>query len=54
MRYAKNHKEQARAAILQTAARTLKEKGFDGVGVDGLAGSAEVTSGALAEGPGLW
>jgi TetR/AcrR family transcriptional repressor of nem operon len=47
MRYAKNHKEQARAAILQTAARTLKEKGFDGVGVDGLAGSAEVTSGSL-------
>jgi TetR/AcrR family transcriptional repressor of nem operon len=47
MRYAKDHKEQARAAVLQTAARTLKDKGFDGVGVDGLAGSAEVTSGSL-------
>ena len=47
MRYAKNHKEHARAAILQAAARTLKEKGFDGVGVDGLAASAELTSGAL-------
>jgi TetR/AcrR family transcriptional repressor of nem operon len=47
MRYAKDHKEQARAAVLQSAAPTLKENGFDGVGVDTLAGSAEVTSGSL-------
>jgi len=47
MRYAKDHKEHARAAILKSAARTLKEKGFSGVGVDGLAAAAQVTSGAL-------
>ncbi|SFR06458.1 DNA-binding transcriptional regulator, AcrR family [Lentzea waywayandensis] len=47
MRYAKDHKEQARAAILAAAGRRLKEKGFHGVGVDGLASAAEVTSGAI-------
>ncbi|WP_394618146.1 TetR/AcrR family transcriptional regulator [Lentzea sp. JNUCC 0626] len=47
MRYAKDHKEQARAAILAAASRPLKEKGFHGVGVDALAAAAEVTSGAL-------
>ncbi|MFD4639838.1 TetR/AcrR family transcriptional regulator [Lentzea sp. NPDC058436] len=47
MRYTKDHKEQARAAILASASRRLKEKGFHGVGVDGLAAAAEVTSGAI-------
>jgi len=47
VRYAKDHKEQARAAILAAAGRRLKEKGFHGVGVDGLASAAEVTSGAI-------
>jgi TetR/AcrR family transcriptional repressor of nem operon len=47
MRYPKDHKKQARATILAAAAHTLKEKGFQGVGVDGLAASAQVTSGAL-------
>jgi TetR/AcrR family transcriptional repressor of nem operon len=47
MRYSKDHKAHARVAIVQEAARTLKENGFDGVGVDGLAASAQVTSGAL-------
>jgi TetR/AcrR family transcriptional repressor of nem operon len=47
MRYPKDHKEQARAAILKSGARALKEKGFTGVGVDGLAAAAQVTSGAL-------
>lgn len=47
MRYAKDHKEQARASILTSAARTLKERGFHGVGVDGLASAAGVTSGAI-------
>ncbi|MFI6459759.1 TetR/AcrR family transcriptional regulator [Streptomyces sp. NPDC050528] len=47
MRYPKDHKKQARASILTAAARTLKEKGFQGIGVDGLAASAQVTSGAL-------
>nr|WSY54169.1 TetR/AcrR family transcriptional regulator [Streptomyces sp. NBC_00886] len=47
MRYSKEHKAQAKAAIVREAGRTLKENGFHGVGVDGLAASAQVTSGAL-------
>ncbi|MEV0804243.1 TetR/AcrR family transcriptional regulator [Kribbella sp. NPDC050281] len=47
MRYSKEHRAQAKAAIVREAGRTLKENGFDGVGVDGLAASAQVTSGAL-------
>ncbi|MCU1686154.1 MAG: hypothetical protein JWQ81_6893 [Amycolatopsis sp.] len=47
MRYSKEHKTQAKAAILRQASRSLKENGFRGIGVDALAASAEVTSGAL-------
>jgi TetR/AcrR family transcriptional repressor of nem operon len=47
MRYSKEHKTQAKATIVREAARTLKENGFHAVGVDGLAASAQVTSGAL-------
>jgi TetR/AcrR family transcriptional repressor of nem operon len=47
MRYSKEHKAQAKAAILREAGRTLKESGFHAVGVDALAASAQVTSGAL-------
>src|SRR4051794_29794686 len=47
MRYTKEHRALAKAAIVQEASRTLKESGFHGVGVDGLAASAQVTSGAL-------
>jgi TetR/AcrR family transcriptional repressor of nem operon len=47
MRYSKEHKVHAKATIVREAARTLKENGFHGVGVDGLASSAQVTSGAL-------
>jgi TetR/AcrR family transcriptional repressor of nem operon len=47
MRYSKEHKTQAKATIVLEAARTLKENGFHAVGVDGLAASAQVTSGAL-------
>jgi TetR/AcrR family transcriptional repressor of nem operon len=47
VRYPKEHKARAKAAIVREAARTLKENGFQGVGVDGLAASAQVTSGAL-------
>jgi TetR/AcrR family transcriptional repressor of nem operon len=47
VRYPKDHKQAARAAILTAAARPLKEKGFGGVGVDGLAAAADVTSGAI-------
>jgi TetR/AcrR family transcriptional regulator, transcriptional repressor for nem operon len=47
MRYPKEHKAQAKATIVREAARTLKENGFHSVGVDRLAASAQVTSGAL-------
>jgi TetR/AcrR family transcriptional regulator, transcriptional repressor for nem operon len=47
MRYPKEHKALAKAAIVTEAARVLKKDGFHGVGVDGLAASAKVTSGAL-------
>ena len=47
MRYTKEHKAQAKAAITREAGRTLKESGFHAVGVDALAASAQVTSGAL-------
>jgi TetR/AcrR family transcriptional regulator, transcriptional repressor for nem operon len=47
VRYPKEHKARAKATIVREAARTLKENGFQGVGVDGLAASAQVTSGAL-------
>lgn len=47
MRYSKDHKAQAKAAILREASRSLKQNGFDGIGVDALAAAAEVTSGAL-------
>jgi TetR/AcrR family transcriptional repressor of nem operon len=47
MRYSKDHKAQAKAAIAREAGRTLKESGFHAVGVDALAASAQVTSGAL-------
>jgi TetR/AcrR family transcriptional repressor of nem operon len=47
MRYSKDHKAQAKAAILREASGTLKEKGFHAVGVDALAAAAHVTSGAL-------
>ncbi|MER5518379.1 TetR/AcrR family transcriptional regulator [Streptomyces sp. NPDC002763] len=47
MRYSKEHKAQAKAAIVREAGRTLKENGFHAVGVDALAASAQVTSGAL-------
>jgi TetR/AcrR family transcriptional repressor of nem operon len=49
VRYSKEHKAQAKAAIVREAGRTLKENGFHGVGVDGLAASAQVTSGALLQ-----
>jgi TetR/AcrR family transcriptional repressor of nem operon len=46
-RYAPGHKEQARARILAAVGRGFRKRGYGGVGVDGLAKEAEVTSGAL-------
>lgn len=47
MRYPPDQKERARKALLQAATRTLKTSGFNGVGVDGMAAAADVTSGAF-------
>lgn len=47
MRYAPDQKARARDALLRAGTRSLKESGFNGVGVDGLAAAAGVTSGAF-------
>jgi TetR/AcrR family transcriptional regulator, transcriptional repressor for nem operon len=47
MRYPSDQKTRARQAILQAGARALRTNGFNGIGVDGLAASAGVTSGAF-------
>jgi TetR/AcrR family transcriptional repressor of nem operon len=47
MRYPPDQKKKAKQAILQAGASTLRTTGFNGVGVDGLAAAAGVTSGAF-------
>ena len=47
MRYPPNQKAVARAALLQAGMREMKVAGFNGIGVDGLASAAGVTSGAF-------
>lgn len=47
MRYPADQKAKAKEAILVAAGKRLKKDGFGGVGVDGLAGAAGVTSGAF-------
>ncbi len=47
MRYSPDHKARAREALLRAGARSLKTSGFNGIGVDGLAAAAGVTSGAF-------
>jgi len=47
MRYPPDQKARAKQAILQAGARALRTNGFNGIGVDGLAASAGVTSGAF-------
>jgi len=47
MRYKPDQKARAREALVQAGARSLKSAGFNGIGVDGLAASAGVTSGAF-------
>jgi AcrR family transcriptional regulator len=47
MRYPPDQKAKAKQAILQAGARALRTHGFNGIGVDGLAASAGVTSGAF-------
>jgi AcrR family transcriptional regulator len=47
LRYPPDHKARAREALLEAGARSLKATGFNGIGVDGLAAAAGVTSGAF-------
>ena len=47
MRYPPDQKAKAREALLKAGACSLKTSGFNGIGVDGLAGAAGVTSGAF-------
>jgi TetR/AcrR family transcriptional regulator, transcriptional repressor for nem operon len=47
MRYRPDHKEEARARMLNAAGRGFRRLGFGGIGVDGLAKEAGVTSGAF-------
>jgi TetR/AcrR family transcriptional repressor of nem operon len=47
MRYGPDHKAAARTRILDAAGRGFRRLGFGGIGVDGLAKEAGVTSGAF-------
>ena len=47
MRYGPGHKQEARTKILDAAGRGFRRLGFGGIGVDGLAKEAGVTSGAF-------
>src|SRR3569833_1707626 len=47
MRYGPEHKETARRKILSAVGRGFRRRGYDGIGVDGLAKEAGVTSGAF-------
>lgn len=47
MRYPADQKKKAREAIFSAAGKLLKRQGFSGIGVDGLAAAAGVTSGAF-------
>ena len=47
MRYAKDHKQKTRAAILETAARRFREKGYRASGVDDVMGAAGLTAGGF-------
>lgn len=46
-RYAPGHREEAKARILAAVGRGFRKHGYGGIGVDGLAKEAAVTSGAL-------
>lgn len=47
MRYAPTHKESSRTKILHAIGRGFRAQGYGGIGVDGLAREAGVTSGAF-------
>lgn len=47
MRYTKEHQEQTRQRMLAAAGRGFRQGGYGGIGIDGLAKEAGVTSGAF-------
>jgi len=47
MRYGPGHKEEARTKILSAVGRGFRRLGYGGIGIDGLAKEAGVTSGAF-------
>jgi TetR/AcrR family transcriptional regulator, transcriptional repressor for nem operon len=47
MRYGPEHKEQAKARLVAAVGRGFRKNGFGGIGVDGLAKEAQMTSGAF-------
>ena len=47
MRYQAEHKQEAKAKLLEAAGRGFRRLGYGGIGVDGLAKEAGVTSGAF-------
>jgi len=47
MRYGSEHKQETRARLVEAAGRGFRRKGYSGIGVDGLAKEAAVTSGAF-------
>ncbi|MGY4395537.1 TetR/AcrR family transcriptional repressor of nem operon [Sphingomonas sp. UYAg733] len=47
MRYSPEHKAASRDALVRAAACVIREKGYDGVGVDQLAQAAGLTSGSF-------
>lgn len=47
MRYQPRHKQEARARMIEAAGRGFRRCGYGGIGVDGLAKEAGVTSGAF-------
>ena len=47
MRYPPEHKQQARARIVEASGKAFRRHGYGGVGIDGLSKEAGVTSGAF-------
>lgn len=47
MRYQPDHKQEARSRMITAAGRGFRRNGYGGIGVDGLAKEAGVTSGAF-------
>jgi TetR/AcrR family transcriptional repressor of nem operon len=47
MRYPPDQKTKAKQTILEAGAKAMRKNGFHGIGVDGLAAAAGVTSGAF-------